>query len=179
MEDGESLLLETDRLLLRDAVSGDLVDLQEVFASNADFLAMRREFARYDLEAVARYWDAAVLDPVRHIFVVVDKRSRIVIGLVDFVDQSPADDMPWIGLVMVRRDQQRQGYAREAVQAIKDLVASRGHGGVRMAVMEDNEAGSAFALELGFAAYHQSDAGQESAGGRLSLMEVRVEPGVG
>lgn len=172
---GEPLRLATDRLLLREVGIGDLRELHRVFVSNPEFLSMREEIATYDLESVTRYWEAATLDPERHVLLVVHKNTGIVIGLVDFVEQSPADGKPWIGLVMIHRDHQRRGFGTEAVHAVTDLVGSQGHRGVRMGVIADNEAGLAFARRVGFEAFGQAGATAEG-NRRVSLMELMVDP---
>ena len=101
----------------------------------------REEIATYDLESVTRYWEASTLDPERHVLLVVHKNTGIVIGLVDFVEQSPADGKPWIGLVMIHRGHQRRGFGTEAVHAVMDLVGSQGHRRVRMGVVQCDHCG--------------------------------------
>lgn len=173
---GEPFHLGTDRLLLREVDTGDLRDLHRVFASNPDFLQLREEMAPYDLESVTRYWEVATLDPGRHILLVVQKKTRIAIGVVDFVDQSPSDGKPWIGLLMIHRSHQRHGFGTEAVHAVTDLLGSRGHRGVRMAVIEDNENGLAFAHHVGFEAHGQAGAAPEETSERVALMELSIDP---
>jgi RimJ/RimL family protein N-acetyltransferase len=173
---GERLLFGTNRLLLREVDSGDLRDMHRVFASNPDFLQLREEMAPYDLESVTRYWEAATLGPGRHVLVAVHKDTGIVIGVLDFVDRSPADGMPWIGLVMIHRDHQRRGFGTEAVQAVAGFVGSQGHRGVRMAVIEDDETGSAFARHVGFEAYGHADPSAGGADRRVALMELSAHP---
>lgn len=172
----EPLRLGTDRLLLREVDTGDLQDVHRVFASNPDFLQSREEMAPYDLESVTRYWEVATLDPGRHVLVVVHKNTGIVIGVMDFVDQSPADGKPWIGLVMIHRGHQRHGFGTEAVHAVAGFVGSQGHRGVRMAVIEDNETGLAFARHVGFEAYGQAGAAAGGTNRRVASMELLVDP---
>ncbi len=176
MTTGEPLRLGTDRLLLREVDSGDLQDLHRVFASNPDFLQLREEIASYDLASVARYWEVASFDPGRHVLLVVHKNTGIAIGLLDFVDQSPTDGKPWIGLVMIHQGHQRHGFGTEAVHAVTDLIGSRGHRKLRMAVIEDNEQGLAFARHLGFEAYGQAGAVEEERDEGVALMELLIDP---
>lgn len=173
---GEPLSLNTDRLLLREVDTGDLQDVHRVFASNADFLQLREEIASYDLQSVTRYWEAASLDPDRHVLLVVHKNTGIVIGLLDFVDQSPTDGKPWIGLVMIHTGHQRRGFGTEAVHAVTDLVGSRGHHTVRMAVIDDNETGLAFARHVGFEASWRAGTAVEGTNERVTLMELLIDP---
>ena len=150
--------------------------MHRVFASNPDFLQLREEMAPYDLESVTRYWEAATLGPGRHVLVVVHKDTGIVIGVLDFVDQSPADGRPWIGLVTIHRDHQRRGFGTEVVHAVAGFVGSHGHHGVRMAVIEDDETGLAFARHVGFEAYGQAGAAAGGTNRRVARMELSVNP---
>ncbi len=168
--------LSTDRLLLREVGPGDLQDLHAMFASNPDFLQLREEITSYDLESVTQYWEAASVDPGRHVLLIVHKKTGIAIGLLDFVDQSPADGKPWIGLVMIDRNHQRHRFGTEAVHAVTDLVGSQGHRSVRMAVIEDNEQGFAFADHMGFDAYGQAGAAWKGANKQVTLMELQIDP---
>lgn len=171
----EPLRVETDRLLLREVDTGDLQDVHRVFASNPDFLQLREEMAPYDLESVTRYWEMAKLDPRRHVLLVVHKNTGMVIGVLDFVDQSPVDGEPWIGLVMIHSGHHRHGFGTEAVHAVAGFVGSQGRRGVRMAVIEDNETGLAFARHAGFEAYGQAGAAAVGTNRRVASMELLVD----
>lgn len=147
-----------------------------MFASNPDFLQLREEMAPYDLESVTRYWEAAALDPGRHVLLVAQKNTGIAIGVLDFVDQSPADGKPWIGLVMIDRDHQRHGFGTEAVRAVAGLVGSQGHRSVRMAVIEESETGLAFAGHVGFEASGHAGSAARGTNRRVVPMELLVDP---
>ena len=166
---------ETERLLLREAERADLPDVHGMFASNPEFLALRDDIASYDLAAVTRYWEMATLDPDRHVLVIVDKEAGAPVGLVDFARRSPADGLPWIGLVMTHGHHQGRGVGTEAVRAVTDHLASEGHTAVRMAVVEGNEAGLEFARRVGFEAYGHSAAPMGTPG-QVVLLELPLGP---
>lgn len=175
MNTGEPIGLHTDRLLLREVDSSDLEAVHRVFDSNPDFLQFREMMESYDLDSVTRYWEAASFDSARHVLLVVRKDTGIAIGLLDFIDQSPTDGKPWVGLIMIHDEHQRHGFGTEAVRAVTDLVGSRGHRSVRMAVITGNEKGSAFARHVGFEAYGQAGAREEGAH-EVALMELSIDP---
>ena len=135
----------------------DVEDICAVFASNPDFVALRDNVAAppggYDPASVKQYCDGALLDPLRHLLVATDKESGTTVGLVDFVDRSPADGVPWIGLVIIHQSHQRAGAGSSVVQAIASHLASRGHSVVRMAVMEGNESALRFVRHVGCEEY--------------------------
>lgn len=145
--------LETERLVLKEAEPADLENLHQVFISNTEFLELRPDVAAtggYDVASVRRYWEGARLDPRRHILTIRDGATNETIGLIDFVTESPADGYPWIGLVLVAESRQRHAIGTETVAAVVAHLRAEDHLAVRMAVIESNEAGLAFARSLGF-----------------------------
>lgn len=171
-------MLETDEFWLREVVADDLEDVHLVFESNPGFLALRADIGAtpggYDLASVKQYWEMAALDPQRHLLVVADKETDMILGLVDFVDQSPADGMPWIGLVMIHRSHQRRRVGAAALQAVAAYLASQGHSAVRMAVIEGNKAGLGFARSAGFEDYGSAAIPTPSAARRIVLLELAL-----
>jgi RimJ/RimL family protein N-acetyltransferase len=165
--------LETERLLLGEAVAADVEHVHRVFSSNPDFLKLRPDIAAaggYDLASVRRYWEGAQLDPVRHVLVVLDGETSETVGLIDFVTESPTDGYPWIGLVLVHRGYQRHGIGTEAVAAVAAHLREEGHPVVRMAVIKGNEVGLAFACSVGFEAV--ADAPTVGPGAQVLVMEL-------
>ncbi len=147
-------MLRTNRLVLREAEAADLEDMHRVFASDPKLVEIRPDIAAeggYDLASVRRYWEVALLDPVRHVLVIERHATGEVIGVLDFVTESPTDGFAWIGLLLIHGDHQRRGLGAEALGAVTEHLAEAGHTAVRMAVMEGNEVGLEFALRMGFA----------------------------
>ena len=67
------------------------------------------------------------------------------VGVLDWLEENPADGRPWIGLVMIRADAQGRGFGTEAAEALLRRLP----GPVRMGVIVGNEAGLALARRLG------------------------------
>lgn len=146
-------MLQTERLVLREAEAADLERMYAVFSSDPKLLEMRPEIAAaggYDLASLRTYWETAQLDPVRHVLVIEDAATGAAVGVLDFVTESPADGLPWIGLVVIHGDRQRSGLGSEAVAAVASHLAGEGRQIARMAVMADNGVGLAFARSLSF-----------------------------
>ena len=174
----ESLRLETERFELHDITPEDLEDLCGVFESNADFLALRDNLAApsggYDPASVRQYCEGAMLDALRHVLVVTDKESTTTVGLVDFVDESPADGVPWIGLVIIHQSYQRAGAGTSVVQTIAVHLASLGHSVVRMAVMEANDVGLRFVRRMGCEEYASASVPTTGGTGEAVLFELAL-----
>ncbi len=153
MDRAPGLTLRTERLVLREAEEADLEALHDVFTSDPKLDVLRPDIAAaggYDLASVRQYWEGAQLDPRRHLLVIGAQPSGTIVGLIDFVTESPADGCPWIGLVLIHGDHQRRHFGAEALAAVAANLAGQGHVTVRMAVLEDNAAGLAFAHAMGF-----------------------------
>lgn len=167
--------LETERLLLGEAKVADVEQMHRVFSSNPDFLELRPDIAAaggYGVASVRRYWEGAQLDPVRHVLVVLDGQTDETVGLIDFVTESPTDGYPWIGLVLVHHGRQCDGIGTEAVAAVAGHLREEGHPLVRMAVIEGNEVGLAFARSVGFETV--ADAPTVGPGARVLVMELNL-----
>ena len=163
---------------LREVTTEDLDEICAVFESNPDFLLLRAEAVAssggYEPAAVRQYCEGALLDPGRHLLVVADEESRTTLGLVDFIDLSPADDVPWIGLVIVHRSHQRLGAGTAAVQAVAAHLASQGHSVARMAVIKEYEVGLSFVRSLGCDEYATASVLTDHELGSALLFELAL-----
>ena len=129
--------------------------LLDVYASNPQYLQLTEgsagEPGHYDLGMLERDVAMAQMTPGRHIASIHLKEIDDLVGVLDWMEENPFDGMPWIGLVMIHADWQRQGLASEAIAALAE-VCSRGSSALRAAVIARNNAGRALADRLGFAA---------------------------
>ena len=167
MEHHEPFELVSDRFRLREATADDLEVVLSVFRSNPEFLSLRDNVSAtaggYDQTSVKNYWELATLDPQRHVM------------LVDFVDQSPFDGLPWIGLVMIHRRCQRRGAGTEALNGVATHLASQGSPAVRMGVFQSNEAGLELARRCGFEPYGSAQAPTLETAQEVVLLELVME----
>jgi len=170
--------IKSDRLCLKEATVGDNRRIHGIFSSNPCFLSLRRDIADspagYDLESVARYCETAMFDAARHLLIAVDKTNDDPIGLIDFVEASPADGHAWIGLILVGGQHHRQGYGSEMVRAICRRLESTGRSDVRVAVLEDNQPGKEFLERLGFSPYDAAEMSTTPETGPAILMQKEL-----
>lgn len=162
---------ETVRLRVRGAEAGDLDDLLAVYTSNPAYLALTEgshgEPGRYDRGMLERDFMLAQMTPGRHMLSVITKDGAGAIGVLDWMEQNPSDGYPWIGLVMVHGERQREGLGAEAVEGLLDRLRGRGMRAVRAGVIERNPAGRALMERLGFARVSETTM-------RMSAAEERV-----
>jgi RimJ/RimL family protein N-acetyltransferase len=128
--------------------------LLAVYRSNPAYLALTEgsdgEPGRYDRGMAERDLAVARLTPGRTFAAIVSRVDGAVVGVLDWLDENPSDGEPWLGLVMVRADRQRDGIAAEAVGGLLAHLQARGAAAVRAGVIARNPAGLALLQGLGF-----------------------------
>jgi RimJ/RimL family protein N-acetyltransferase len=140
--------------VVREAEDGDLEGLLGVYVSNRSYLELTEgsggEPGHYDLDMLRRDVTLARATPGRFLACVFLKGEDEPVGVLDWMDANPSDGLPWIGLLMVRADVQRQGYATEAFNGLVAHLRERGRSKLRAGVIERNAAGLALVEQLGF-----------------------------
>lgn len=136
------------------ALPGELLtELTALYASNRAFHALSGDFPDPDgirPEQVAAALADELSEPEAR--VLLARSEGRVVGICVTLDRhpDPADPDPWIGLLMVDAGQQRRGYGREFAGRVEERFRRGGRAGVRLAVLEGNDAGLAFWGALGY-----------------------------
>lgn len=130
-----------------------LTELTALYASNRAFHALSGDFPDPDdirPEQVAAALADELAEPAARVLLARSKGR--VVGICVTLDRhpDPADPDPWIGLLMVDVGEQRRGYGREFAGRIEERFRRDGRAGVRLAVLEGNDAGLAFWGALGY-----------------------------
>ncbi|MEU6380915.1 bifunctional GNAT family N-acetyltransferase/NUDIX hydrolase [Streptomyces sp. NPDC046909] len=130
-----------------------LTELTALYASNREFHALSGDFPDPDdvrPEQVA----AALADELAHpgAQVLLARSAGRLVGLVVTLAEhpDPADPDPWIGLLMVDANAQRQGYGRRLASLTEDRFRSAGHTAVRLGVLDATPKSLAFWTALGY-----------------------------
>lgn len=170
------LMMETPRLLISEATEDDVEGLLAVALSNPDFTGHHEgsagEPGRFDRGMLERDLAVAWADPARHPLVLRVKTGRgDVIGWADVLVEHPRDLVPWIGLLEVRQQEQRNGYGREAVTVLLDWARARGATALRLGVDEGNASAFAFWQKLGFRAVDERERVGPAGPLRVTVME--------
>jgi RimJ/RimL family protein N-acetyltransferase len=110
----------------------------------------------------------------RNMLALRDHVTRAPIGVIEYLEVNPNDGHPWIGLILVAADRQREGFASEAMNAVFDHVHLNWASPIRLAVIDKNHAAIRLAKSLGFEPYGETF--QDLGGGeqRLVLLQRRV-----
>ncbi|KUN94878.1 GNAT family N-acetyltransferase [Streptomyces caeruleatus] len=130
-----------------------LTELTALYASNREFHALSGDFpdpADIRPEQVA----AALAEELRvpGAEVLLARSAGRLVGVVITLTRhpDPSDPDPWIGLLMVDADAQRQGHGRRLVALVEDRFRTADRTAVRLAVLDNNPAALAFWTVLGY-----------------------------
>jgi RimJ/RimL family protein N-acetyltransferase len=165
--------LETERLQLEPLAEQDLPDALDAFESNPEYLEWT-DGADYGIELLRQDWQNASQSPGRHMLGIRDRDTGELAGVIEYVENNEHDGHPWIGLIIVRADRQKDGIAGEAMLAVCGHVNYNWASPVRLGVIEHNRPGLALAVSLGFQPYGEAEQEFGAGPARLILMERRA-----
>ncbi|MFI0242011.1 GNAT family N-acetyltransferase [Streptomyces sp. NPDC016845] len=139
------------------ALPGELLtEVTEVYAANREFFALSGDFPDPDAITGAQV-AVALADELAQpgAEVLLARAGGRLVGLTVTLAHHPHaaerdDPDPWIGLLMIAADRQRQGYGRELAGAVEDRFREAGRTGVRLAVLDANPEALAFWTALGY-----------------------------
>ncbi|MFF7281371.1 GNAT family N-acetyltransferase [Streptomyces griseorubiginosus] len=145
----------------RDIPAALLTELTALYAAHREFHALSGDFPDPDdirPEQVA----AALADELAQpgVEVLLGRSAGRLVGVVITLARhpDPADPDPWIGLLMVDADRQRQGHGRELARLVEDRFRAGSRQAVRLAVLDGNDRALAFWTALGYEVIdHRSD----------------------
>ncbi|MBM7605253.1 RimJ/RimL family protein N-acetyltransferase [Metabacillus crassostreae] len=72
------------------------------------------------------------------------------VGIVDYIDENPKDKYPWLGLLMIRGDEQGKGYGKSAYQLYENHVKETGRTAIRIGILRGNKQAKTFWESRGF-----------------------------
>ena len=81
--------------------------------------------------------------------------NRRVVGIIDYLMKNPSDHMPWLGLLMIRGQDQGQGLATAALHHYEELMRAKDQQTIRLGVIKGNNRALAFWTARGFRFYEE------------------------
>ncbi|MEU6392825.1 GNAT family N-acetyltransferase [Streptomyces sp. NPDC046939] len=139
------------------ALPGELLtEVTEVYAANREFFALSGDFpdpdAITDAQVAVALADELAVPGAEVLLARVGGRLvGLAVTLAHHPEATERDDPdPWIGLLMITADRQRQGLGRELATAVEDRFRADGRTGVRLAVLDTNPEALAFWRALGY-----------------------------
>jgi len=146
--------METERLRLGPVGEADRPDeFLRLFNSNPDFLDASTQFTgkrAYDMsDAEMHLYQETNRENSRCLSIRLRETGELV-GNACLVVPHPDEPHPWIGLLIVAGDRQRQGLGAEAASAIERELGAEGWSEVRLGVLKANPDARRFWERLGY-----------------------------
>ncbi|MBK6018992.1 bifunctional GNAT family N-acetyltransferase/NUDIX hydrolase [Streptomyces sp. MBT53] len=136
------------------ALPGELLtELAALYASHHAFHALSGDFPDPENirpEQVATALADELADPAVEVLLARSAGRLTGIAITLGTHPDPADEDPWIGLLMVDAAQQRQGHGRQLASLVEDRFRTAGRTAVRLAVLDNNPQALAFWTTLGY-----------------------------
>lgn len=128
---------ETARLTLAPVTAAELPALVPVYNSNPFFLKLSEGKPEIAVDDLARAFADHRREGAHHVLL-RDRADGSVVGVVQLLEENPHDGVAWLGLLVVHADRQRQGLAREVVEAISRWLRDNGRAELRLGVVSKN-----------------------------------------
>lgn len=129
--------VETARLTLAPVTAADLPALLPVYNSNPFFLKLSEGKTELTLDDLATdLAEDAGREGAHHCL--LRARDGTVVGVVKILEEDPRDGRAWLGLLVVHAEWQRQGLAREVMEAISRWLRDNGRHELRLGVLSKN-----------------------------------------
>ncbi|MFE9597294.1 GNAT family N-acetyltransferase [Streptomyces hokutonensis] len=136
------------------ALPGELLtELAALYASHHAFHALSGDFPDPENirpEQVATALADELADPEVEVLLARSAGRLVGIAITLGAHPDPADEDPWIGLLMIDAAQQRQGHGRQLASLVEDRFRTAGRTAVRLAVLDNNHQALAFWTTLGY-----------------------------
>jgi RimJ/RimL family protein N-acetyltransferase len=162
--------LSSTRTTIHELAADELERTLPIYMSNPEFVQQQEgsesEPGRYDLARWQRDWSIAQYMPGRHLLVAYLKdEQRTPIGLVDYLEQND-DDYPYLGALIIHKDYQRQGFAREIFQTLVVFFDTTYYWPLLRAA---TTSGASFLHRLGFQPVEQTSEERQNVEGRQQV----------
>ncbi|WP_042455683.1 GNAT family N-acetyltransferase [Neobacillus dielmonensis] len=82
------------------------------------------------------------------------KLDDTYIGVLDYLEENPNDQFPWLGVLMIHADYQGFGFGEQAYALFENEMIKRGFNTVRIGVIKENLKAKQFWEKLGFIYYN-------------------------
>lgn len=136
------------------ALPGELLtELAALYASHHAFHALSGDFPDPENirpEQVATALADELADPAVEVLLARSAGRLTGIAITLGTHPDPADEDPWIGLLMIDATQQQRGYGRQLASLVEDRFRTAGRTAVRLAVLDNNPQALAFWTALGY-----------------------------
>lgn len=145
------------RLEFRLVTEKDFEDLVEVYNSNPVYLEISEGTPKITVEAVKRDHEESLSFENGYSVAIREKGASKVIGVAQFIQRNPRDNNPWLGLIMLHKEKQKLGYAREFFEILLTWYQDNGFSSLHLGVLEKNQEVIPFYERIGFVRYGERE----------------------
>lgn len=151
------MIIETERLLLREPSIDDVDDMYNNWASDPEvtkFLTWNYHKNKEETKDILERWIKEIEDPKTHRFIISLKEDQKAVGSIDVVDYDEKDGSPEIGYCISRK-LWNKGYMSEAAKAFINYLFNQGFKKIRIGAYVENAASNRVIQKCGFTFTHQ------------------------
>ncbi|MFD2369528.1 GNAT family N-acetyltransferase [Brevibacillus sp. GCM10020057] len=161
------------RLFYSPVTASDFPALLDVYNSNPDYMeyAYGQRSVSIDTICQDHAENAGFADS--YSYCLRTASSHPPIGIAQFILRNPRDGHPWLGLLMIARHAQGNGYAKEFLDCLIHWYRENGYTSLHLGVLEKNKAVVPFYESCGFAVYEERFSEQL---GRVICMACSIQP---
>ncbi|MDR4947243.1 GNAT family N-acetyltransferase [Neobacillus cucumis] len=123
----------------------------EIVNSNSTYNILENGNPLRSIEEVS----SEFLNTISDSFLIIMENKYI--GIIDFLNNNPKDNHPWIGLLMIKGDYHSLGYGKKAYASFEDKLKKQKFNKVRIGVLQGNLIAIEFWKSLGFKFYGNSN----------------------
>jgi RimJ/RimL family protein N-acetyltransferase len=144
---------ESERLQFAPISEHDIAELVEVYNSNPFYMEAAEGKPAITLKEVERDFVENNSYPGSFNIAIREKGKSKIIGIAQFILNNPRDNNPWLGLLMLHKEKQGQGYAKEFLLILLDWYKQNGYASLHLGVLEKNSIVVPFYQRCGFQQY--------------------------
>lgn len=147
----------SERLEFSKITENDFEQLVEVYNSNPAYMEIAEGTAEITEDVVKRDHEESMSFENGYSVAIREKGASKVIGVAQFILRNPRDDHPWLGFIMLHKDKQKAGYAREFLVVLLGWYKANGFTSLHLGVLESNQAVIPFYEGIGFVRYEERE----------------------
>jgi len=151
------MIIETERLILREPRLSDVDDMFDNWASDPEvtkYLTWNHHKNKEETKTILARWVKEIDNPKTHRFIITLKEEQKAVGSIDVVEYDEKDNSPEIGYCLSRK-LWNKGYMSEAAKAFIEYLFNRGFKKMRIGAYMENIASNRVIQKCGFTFTHQ------------------------
>lgn len=148
---------ESERLTYQPINENDMEQLGGIYNSNPFYLEISERKPQITLEEVRKEYLENRTCENEYTIGIREKEEQKLIGVAKFILCNPHDNNPWLGLLMLHKEKQNRGFAKEFLNTLINWYRENGYVSLHLGVLEKNQSVIPFYEKCGFVTYEERD----------------------